>query len=84
MAEFVNDSGGGLLFRDEAGLQSALDRLRVDQGLRRALGEAGRRTFLERWTADAHVRQYLEIVRECREAKASSRGARGVALAEGM
>jgi glycosyltransferase involved in cell wall biosynthesis len=82
MAEFVNDSGGGLLFRDEAGLQSALDRLRGDTGLRRALGEAGRRTFLERWTADAHVRRYLDIVRECREAKASSRSARGAAPVE--
>jgi glycosyltransferase involved in cell wall biosynthesis len=82
MAEAVNDSGGGLLFRDDAGLQAALNRLRADPGLRRALGDAGRRTFLERWTADAHVRRYLEIVDECREARASSRGARGVAPVE--
>jgi glycosyltransferase involved in cell wall biosynthesis len=72
MAEAVNDSGGGLLFRDEAGLEAALDRLRADPGLRHALGDAGRRTFLERWTADAHVRRYLEIVHDCREARRSS------------
>jgi glycosyltransferase involved in cell wall biosynthesis len=84
MAEAVNDSGGGLLFDGEADLQSALDRLRGDPGLRRALGDAGRRTFLERWTADAHVRKYLEIVRECREAKASSRGAQSAAPVEAI
>ena len=82
MAEAVNDSGGGLLFRDEEDLCSAMDRLRADSELRHALGDAGRRTFLERSTADAHVRQYLGIVEACREARASSRGARGVAPAE--
>jgi glycosyltransferase involved in cell wall biosynthesis len=76
MVETVNDSGGGLLFDDEAGLRSALDRLRADPHLRRALGDDGRRTFLERWTADAHVRNYLGIVEECREARTASRGAR--------
>jgi glycosyltransferase involved in cell wall biosynthesis len=84
MAEAVNDSGGGLLFRDEADLRSVLDRLRADPGLRHALGDAGRRTFLERSTADANVRQYLGIIEACREARASSRGARGVAPAEAV
>jgi len=84
MAEAVTDSGAGLLFRDEADLRSALDRLSADFGLRRALGDAGRRTFLERWTADAHVRQYLGIVEACREARALSRGARGVPPAEAV
>lgn len=70
MAEAVNDSGGGLLFRDDAGLQAALQRLQAEQGLRRALGDAGRRTFLERWTADTHIRSYLEILESCREARA--------------
>jgi glycosyltransferase involved in cell wall biosynthesis len=84
MAEAVSDSGGGLLFRDDADLRAALDRLRADSGLRRALGDAGRRSFLERWTADAHVRQYLGIVEACREARASSRRALGVAPAEAV
>ena len=75
MAELVNDSGGGLLFRDEASLQSALDRLRADGGLRRALGDSGRRTFLERWTSDAHVRNYLAIIEACRAARLASPGA---------
>ncbi len=50
----VNDSGGGLLFSDEAGLRSALDRLQADP-VCGAAGRAGRRTFRERWTADAHI-----------------------------
>jgi glycosyltransferase involved in cell wall biosynthesis len=69
MAEAVNDSGGGLLFHDDAGLQAALDRLRTDPGLRRALGENGRRAFLERWTSDVHIRQYLAVIEACREAR---------------
>jgi glycosyltransferase involved in cell wall biosynthesis len=76
-AEMVNDSGGGLLFRDEADLQSALERLRTNPGLRRELGERGRRTFLERWTSEVHVRNYLAIIEACREARLASPGVRG-------
>jgi glycosyltransferase involved in cell wall biosynthesis len=77
MAEMIRDSGGGLLFSDETGLQSALDRLQADPALRRALGDSGRRTFLERWTSEVHVQRYLAVIEGCREARLASPGARG-------
>ncbi len=76
MAELVNDSRGGLLFRDEPGLQSALEQVRGNPQLRRELGERGRRTFLERWTSDVHVRNYLAVIETCREARLASHGGR--------
>ncbi|MCX6545218.1 MAG: glycosyltransferase family 4 protein [Acidobacteria bacterium] len=69
IAEIVNDSRGGILFRDEAGLQQALDGLRTNSSLRRALGENGHRALKERWTADAYIRQYFKVIDACREAR---------------
>jgi glycosyltransferase involved in cell wall biosynthesis len=74
MAEIVRDADAGLLFRDDAGLRSALDRMQTDAALRRKLGENGRRAFLEQWTAGKHIRRYLEIVEAC---AAERRGGRG-------
>jgi glycosyltransferase involved in cell wall biosynthesis len=73
-AEAVGDSQGGLLFGDDAGLQAAMDRMRWDQDLRQALGASGHQVFLDRWTSDAHLRSYLAIVEECREARLASPG----------
>jgi glycosyltransferase involved in cell wall biosynthesis len=69
IAEIVNDSRGGILFRDEAGLQQALDGLQTNSWLRRSLGENGHRALKERWTADAHIRQYFKVIDACREAR---------------
>jgi glycosyltransferase involved in cell wall biosynthesis len=45
MPEIVAESGGGLVFRDDASLRDAMDRLRADPALRAALGQAGYRTY---------------------------------------
>jgi glycosyltransferase involved in cell wall biosynthesis len=82
MAEAVTVSGGGLLFQDEAQLRAALDRLQTDASSRRALGDAGRRAFVERWTADVHIRNYLSIIEECRETRISGRQTRGARSGE--
>jgi glycosyltransferase involved in cell wall biosynthesis len=66
MAEMVREADGGLLFNDDEGLRAALDRMQTDGGLRRRLGENGRRTTLERWSAGPHIAKYFEIIDECR------------------
>jgi glycosyltransferase involved in cell wall biosynthesis len=73
-AEAVSDSQGGLLFDSDAELQAAMDRMRSDSELRQALGANGQRVFLDRWTSDAHLRSYLAVVEECREARMAAPG----------
>ena len=51
-------------YRDTAALAAALVRLARDPGLRRRLGEAGRRRLLERFTLDAVADAYYELYRE--------------------
>jgi glycosyltransferase involved in cell wall biosynthesis len=67
LGEVVAESEGGLLYRDEAGLQAALARLAGSPGLRAELGERGYRTFLDRWTPEAHLARYLGLVGAVRD-----------------
>src|SRR5262249_33646462 len=69
MPEIVAESGGGLLFRDDAGLRDAMQRLRADQTLRDALGDAGHRAYRLRWTEEAHLERYLGLIKEIQDKK---------------
>jgi glycosyltransferase involved in cell wall biosynthesis len=62
LGEVAGESGGALLFRDEAGLRAALARLAASPALRAELGERGYRTFVERWSPEAHLRGYLALI----------------------
>jgi len=64
MPEIVAESGGGLVFRDDAGLREAMERLRTDPALRDALGEAGYRAYRSRWTEEVHLERYLGLIRD--------------------
>ena len=69
LPEIVAESGGGLVFRDTAGLQEAMEQLRTDQALRDRLGEAGYQAYLSRWTAEVYMEQYLGLIEEMRARK---------------
>lgn len=64
--EAVEHGTTGLLVgrADRAGLASALNRLLVDPSLRRAFGEAGRRAYERRFTADRMVAETEGVYRE--------------------
>lgn len=62
MTEVVADSGGGLTFRDDRDLLSAMRRLQQDERCRRELGAAGRSAWRRLWSDEPHIRGYLEIV----------------------
>ena len=66
LPELVAASGGGIVFEDQAGLVSAVDRLVRDPDLRRTLGENGRRARLTTWSEAAHLDRYFELIRRCR------------------
>ncbi len=69
LPEIVAESGGGLVFRDDAGLREAMKLLRADPVLRDALGEAGYRAYRSRWTEETHLERYLGLIRHLRARK---------------
>lgn len=71
-------AGGGLVFRDDAGLAAAMERLAGDRGFRDALGEAGRRAQRAHASEDAVLGRYLALVEEIRARRAPP-GERGPA-----
>jgi glycosyltransferase involved in cell wall biosynthesis len=60
--EIIAASGGGIAYRDVAGLREAIARLAADPALRAELGRRGRAAWRERWTERAHVDGYEALV----------------------
>ena len=67
--DIVRESGGGLLFDDEAQLRQHVTTLLADPALRQTLGTAGHEAWRTHWTAEAHMARYLEIVQAARAAR---------------
>lgn len=63
LPEAVQDSGGGFVYRTDEELLAAMRRLQASPALRAELGERGYRAFVERWSTEAHMRQYLDLLR---------------------
>ena len=79
LPEVVNESGGGLLFRNDAELRQALERLSSDASLRDELSRRGHAAFLAKWTREAHLAGYFDLIAQTALEKfgqASSAGAR--------
>jgi glycosyltransferase involved in cell wall biosynthesis len=62
LPEVIHESGGGLLYRDDAGLLEAVHRLAGDSRLRDQLGNSGYETFTAKWTREAHLEQYFDLI----------------------
>ena len=73
VGELALESGGGLTFGDEEELVAALDRMLDEPRLRDELGARGYAAFVERWSEEPHLEQYLSLVTE-------TLGRRGAAL----
>lgn len=75
LPEIIEDGGGGVVFRDQAELVRCMEALYRDGEFRRGLGRQGRKSFLEKWTPDAHLERYFALIeraRRRREARGSS------------
>jgi glycosyltransferase involved in cell wall biosynthesis len=70
LPEIVQDSGGGFIYNDAKELVIMMDKLVNDSNLRNELGSNGYETYLKRWTEDAHLAQYLSLIREIQERRA--------------
>lgn len=75
--QILEESGGGLLFEDAAGLKAAMRRLVEDPALRDRLGAAGRRAVETRWSERTAIDAWLGLVRDIATAKGRTQTARG-------
>jgi glycosyltransferase involved in cell wall biosynthesis len=63
MPEFVEASGGGILFESDEELVEALDKLLENSGYRTDLGIRAYESYKISWTAEAHLKNYFELIR---------------------
>jgi glycosyltransferase involved in cell wall biosynthesis len=61
-ADAVRESRGGLLYRDEIGLRTAMEQVRCEAGLRETLGKRGHEAYRRFWSETAHLHQYLAAI----------------------
>ncbi len=64
LPEVLQDSGGGFIYDNLDELLKALDRLVQEPRLRDQLGNKGYAAYLKYWTEDAHIAQYMSLIRE--------------------
>lgn len=64
LPELVLESGGGLIYNNDAELLASIERLATDRIYRDTLGEAGYETFLRKWTAEKHLEGYFAIIED--------------------
>jgi glycosyltransferase involved in cell wall biosynthesis len=77
LAENIDQSGGGLGFTTLAECREAMERLRTQPALRDELGRRGAEAVRTRWSVEAHLAQYLQIIDEVREEKEGHGSAAG-------
>jgi glycosyltransferase involved in cell wall biosynthesis len=66
LTEVVETSGGGFTFDTVDDCARAMRRLQSDAVLCRELGDRGRASASDKWTIEAHLARYLEIIQELR------------------
>jgi glycosyltransferase involved in cell wall biosynthesis len=67
MPEVIEDSGGGFVYGTEHQLLDAMKKLASDTNLRNELGEKGHQAFIKYWSEDAHIEQYLNLIRQLQD-----------------
>jgi len=69
MPEIVEESGGGLVYDTDEQLVAAMGRLLMEPALRDELGQRGYQTYVQKWTAEAHLERYLRLICGIAESK---------------
>ena len=63
LPEVVRESQGGSIYHTDDEMLAAIRALAASPTLRMRLGENGYRRFLQAWTKEAHMDQYIETLR---------------------
>lgn len=72
LPEIVEQSGGGLIYHNDASLLEAMHALRSNLSLRAELGEKGYRAYTQFWTEDQHLKAYLGLITDVGRRKRTS------------
>lgn len=64
LPEIVHDSGGGIVYRNDEELITAMRLIATSPALRFELGEKGYRAFVQLWSKEAHLRLYFDFLQE--------------------
>lgn len=72
LPELIEQSQGGLVYRDNAGMRNAVATLLEKPQLRDELGEKGYRAYLEKWTEERYLAGYFELIENLAEKKRTS------------
>ncbi len=62
--ELVTELGAGIVYDTEGEMAAAVDRLYSDPSLRDELGRRGFAAYQEKWSPEAHVSRYLNLIVE--------------------
>jgi glycosyltransferase involved in cell wall biosynthesis len=76
LPEMVEESGGGVVYRSDRELLDAIERLAADPSLRDELGQRGYSALKRNWTAEAHLRRYLNLIDELASRRPRDGGSR--------
>lgn len=74
MPKIIEESGGGFVFNTEKELLNAMDQLLADQNLRQELGRRGYEAFQQKWSAEDHIKRYLELVEQITARRQNGKG----------
>jgi glycosyltransferase involved in cell wall biosynthesis len=70
LTEIIEESGGGMLYHNTDELLKAVHDLTANATHRRMLGENGYRMFVDRWTREAHLERYFDLLDTARTRRA--------------
>jgi len=69
MPQIIEESGGGFVYTTDDDLVRAMTTLVEDPRLRSDLGARGHAAFRAKWSANVHIRRYLDLIEERQAAR---------------
>lgn len=73
LPEVVHDSDGGIIYKTEKELISAINMLAGDSEKRDKFGENGHRAYLKYWCEEPHLEMYMKLIESVAEEKERKR-----------